>query len=176
MDLVRSEAPWLLPCYGEAVDRIHAAGFAAVVENEIGGCIFSHPGEVMAFFRLLDRKGRVQFTYDVQNLWEMGTAPSLAAYRALQPVIGYLHVKGGRAGPDGKLAWRSPLETASWPVAEIVLASWPVAEIVLAAVADGVSPCICLNPSHGATARGEDHEDYTLRDLAYLRGLIGTAS
>lgn len=115
-------------------------------------------------FRNLNRGDRARFTYDVQNLWEMGTAPTLAVYHALQPVIGYLHVKGGRAGPDGGFAWRSPLRTASWPVAQIVRA----------AIADGVSPCICLNPSHGAVAPCDVFEDYTMQDLAQLHQIMGT--
>lgn len=158
--MIVAEHPWLHALYGEAVDRIHAAGFEAVIENETGGCIFSTAHEVTAFFAALGRPERVRFTWDVQNLWEMGTFPSLAVYHSLRPVIGYYHVKGGRAEPGSPaLVWRSPLETASWPVVEITRA----------VLADRVSPVICLNPSHGRTAPGEVRTDDTLRDLTFLR-------
>jgi hypothetical protein len=57
------------------------------------------------------------------------------------------------------LKWRSSLADASWPVAEITRR---VAE-------DGVSPVICLNPSHGASKPGYDYADIVARDIAYLR-------
>ena len=59
----------------------------------------------------------VSFTWDVQNLWQMGQFPSLAIYRAMRPLIRYFHVKGGICTePGGKLAYGSSLEDASWPV------------------------------------------------------------
>lgn len=158
--LISRDYPWLVEIYGEAADRIHAAGFQAVIENETDGCIFSKPPEIVAFFEAMALPDRIRFTWDVQNLWQMGTFPTIEVYRALQPYIGYFHVKGGRSGKTGSaLAWRSPLGTASWPVVEITRA----------VLADGVSPVICLNPSHGKISAGEDDEDYTLRDLAFLR-------
>jgi hypothetical protein len=61
-----------------------------------------------------------------------------------------------------ELTWRSSLEDASWPVADITR---QVAE-------DGVSPVICLNPSHGAAKPEYDYSDIVARDIAYTRDLL----
>ena len=157
---LQREHPWLLRIYAEAVTRIHAAGFEAVIENECGGCIFSTPSEVVSFFTALGRTDQVRFIWDVQNLWQMGVFPTMAVYRQLAPFIGFYHVKGGRCGPDSPaLIWRAPLENASWPVLEITRA----------VIAEGLSPVICINPSHGQPAPGENRDNYTARDLAFLR-------
>jgi sugar phosphate isomerase/epimerase len=60
--------PWLIQQYQEAIDRIASAGYQVTIENETGTCILSDPTEVNDFFTLLDRRGRVSFTWDVQNL------------------------------------------------------------------------------------------------------------
>ena len=157
---VASQHPWLLPAYAEAVDRIRAAGLTTVIENESAGSLFVHPREIADFFDALGRRDQVALTWDVQNLWQLGTFPTLDVYRQLRPYIGYLHLKGGVAGADGRtLKWRSTLEAASWPVLEIVRA----------AIADGVSPVICLNPSHGEISPDHPIADATARDLAFLR-------
>ena len=157
---LRAEHPWLIPMMGEAVDRIHAAGFQATIENECGRCIFSTPTEVVEFFAALDRPGCVSFTWDVQNMWEVGAFPTLEVYQRLQPLIGFYHVKGGQHdGTSTRLRWRTALEDASWPVLEITRQ----------VVADGVSPVICLNPPHGQPKPGYAWEDITRRDLAFLR-------
>jgi hypothetical protein len=157
---LRESHPWLIPLYGEAVDRLHAAGFHVTIENEAGNCIFGSPEEIVAFFEELRRPGRVSFTWDVQNLWEVGAFPSLEVYRRLRGVIGGYHVKGGRHDGSGtRMRWRSSLEDASWPVVEITRQ----------VVADGVCPVICLNPSHGAPKDGYDYADITKRDLDFLR-------
>ncbi len=151
---------WLIPHYQEAVDHIAAAGYQTTIENETGKCIFSNPTEVNEFFARLDRKGHACFTWDVQNMWELGTFPSLEVYRQLKDLIGFYHVKGGQFdGESSKLRWRSALADASWPVAEITQQ----------VVNDECSPVICLNPSHGALKEGYDYSDVTQRDIYFLR-------
>jgi len=159
-DYLTAEHPWLVSLYGEAVDRIHDAGFAATIENEVHGCIFSTPDEVIAFFDALGRRDKCCLTWDVQNLWQMGTFPSLEVYERLRPLIGYYHLKGGRAEQEGgDLVWAASLEDASWPVLEITGA----------VIRDGVSPAICLNPSHGERPDGYDGTSVWQQDLAFLR-------
>jgi len=159
---IAAEQPWVFDAYREAAERIAAAGFETTIENEIGGCIFSRPEEVVAFFDALGRPDRTCFTWDVQNLWQMGTFPSVEVYEALQPVTGYVHVKGGIAGADGGLEFRSTLRDASWPVEEIVGR----------VAASGVSPVVCLNWPHGGTRPGRENEDIIAEDLAYVRELL----
>ena len=96
----------------------------------------------------------------------MGTFPTLEVYRRLRPLIAMVHVKGGAAEapaapgqPDGPLKWRTALADASWPVLDILRA----------VVADGVSPVICLNPSHGERKTGYDYTDVVGRDIEFLR-------
>jgi hypothetical protein len=119
------------------------------------------PRDVRAFFAELGPEAGVSYTWDVQNMWQAGTFPSLAVYAAVRPYLNYLHLKGGLAeGPERRLAFSAPLEEASWPVLEIVRQ----------AIADRASPVICLNPSHGerrprAAAGPSDVE----RDIAFLR-------
>jgi len=160
---LRREHPWLLDLYREAIETITDAGFEVTVENEVGGCILSRPAEVAGFFDALGRPHPACFTYDVQNLWQMGTVPTMEVYEELRPLIGYLHLKGGIAESGGTaLKWRSTLEDASWPVADIVRA----------VVRDGVSPVICLNWPHGAPKPDYDYEGLVERDLCYLRRII----
>ena len=153
---------WVFEVYREAADRISDAGFGVVIENEVRGCLFSSPQEILSFFSLLQRPDAVSLIWDVQNLWQMGTFPTLDVYRMLKPLIGMIHVKGGRAEmPGGPLVWKANLADASWPVVPILKA----------AVADGVSPVICLNPSHGE--RTEGYTEDTEGNLRYLRTEIG---
>ena len=154
------EHPWLIPMYREAVDRICEAGFVPTIENEILDCIWSCPNEIVSFFEQLDRPNKVSFTWDVQNLWEAGTFPTLEVYETLKPLIGYYHLKGGQCEEaGGKLKWASSLEDASWDVVGITSR----------AVADGLSEVICLNPSHGERKDGYDYEAVIKRDLDFLR-------
>jgi sugar phosphate isomerase/epimerase len=135
--------PWVVEVYQDAVDRLTAAGQRSVIENEVGGCLFATPAEIVSFFTALGRSERARLIWDVQNLWQLGTFPTLEVYHALKPYIGMIHLKGGRAEvPGGKLKWRAYLEDASWPVVPIVRQ----------VIADGVSPVICLNPSHGESS------------------------
>jgi sugar phosphate isomerase/epimerase len=157
------EHAWLIDMYREAIDRISAAGFEVTIENECNGCIFAAPEEIMDFFAVLDRADHVYFTYDVQNLWQMGTFPTMEVYRKLAPLIGFYHVKGGQIGEEGdSLVWKSGLEDASWPVAELTRQ----------VIADGNSPVICINPSHGKEKPGYRYEDMYKRDLDYLNAII----
>jgi sugar phosphate isomerase/epimerase len=160
-DYIAEQHPWVIPVYREAIDRFHNAGFQVVIENEVRDSIFSHPQEVLDFFAALDRPGRVHLTWDITNLWEEGTYPSLDVYRQLKPLIALVHVKGGREEtPGGPLRWASRLEDATWPVLDIVDA----------VVRDGVSPVICLNPSHGArTATSAASFDDFYQNILFLR-------
>ncbi|TVY10445.1 TIM barrel protein [Paenibacillus cremeus] len=163
MTYIRQQAPWLIPMYQEAIDRIAAAGFQTTIENECRDCILATPTEVTSFFQALARPGKVHFTYDVQNLWEMGTFPTLEVYRTLKPLIGYLHLKGGRTGAEGeRMVWKSSLQDASWPVAAMV------AE----AVRDQVSPVLCLNASHGKELADVSYEHIVEQDLSFTQSLV----
>jgi sugar phosphate isomerase/epimerase len=166
-------APWVWAAYRDAVDALAAAGLAATIENEPDS-VLANPAATGAFFAKLDRPG-IGFTWDIQNMWQAGTWPSVDVYRTLRPLTDYVHLKGGRCrdGEPGPLAFRCPLDEAAWPVREIVAA----------VLADGASPVICLNPSHGAIADGyslarlagtpELTRAEALRDVAFLRATFG---
>lgn len=157
---VRDDQAWLLDQYREAIDRLSEAGQRVTIENECHDCLLSNPEETHAFFDAIDRGDRVSFTWDVQNMWQMGTFPTLAVYEELKPLIAYYHVKGGQSeSPGGPLKWRSGLADASWPVREITAR----------VVADGVSPVICLNASHGERREGVDYAGGVEEDMRYLR-------
>lgn len=157
---IEQNHPWLLPMYREAIDAIHDAGFAVTIENESRDNLLASPIEITRFFNQLDRKGKVSFTYDVQNLWMMGTYPTLGVYRQLSDYIGYFHLKGGQSSqPGSALEWRSALDDATWPVKEITQQ----------VVNDGVSPVICLNLGHGKHKENYSHEDLVERDLNFIR-------
>lgn len=161
-EYIRAEHPWVIPMYREAVDQIAAAGFRATIENEVKENLFTTPQEIVRFFEALDRSGRTTFTFDVQNLWLMGTFPTMDVYRELAPLIGYYHLKGGLADESGvKLKWKSGLWDASWPVAEMTR------EVVR-------SQCeaICLNPSHGEDKPGYDYAGIHRRNVEFLQSAI----
>lgn len=132
-----------------------------MIENEIAHSIFSTPREIREFFSALGMREKVSFTWDIANLWQMGTFPTLEVYAQLKEVIGYVHVKGGMRGDDNSFSWASTLKDASWPVFEIMQA----------VVRDGVSPVICLNPPHGGPKPGYDCNNITQRDLEFLKGI-----
>lgn len=160
---LKADAPWLLDYYGQAIARIADAGFAPVIENETNGCIFSKPSEVTAFFSEVAHAQRASFVWDVQNMWEMGTFPTIEAYRELRELIGYFHLKGGRAAPGTRvMTWRSSLEQADWPVEDIT------AEVL----ADRKSAVICLNPPHGSVAPDDRPCSVTATDIDFLRGMF----
>ena len=149
-----------LRMYGDAVHRLYRVGFPVTIENAVGNNILSTPAEVVDFFAGLNCKGEVGFTWDVQNLWQMGTYPTMEVYRRLKGVIRYYHLKGRQHGPDSlTLRWRTSLEDASWPVVEITRQ----------VVADGVSPVICLNPPHGEPKEGYNYSNLAKRDLDLVR-------
>jgi hypothetical protein len=158
--LVRKEHPWLITLFREAIDRIASAGFRAIIENERTPCILATPDETLDFFAALDRRDAVHFTWDPQNMWELGAFPTVEVYRKLAGITRYVHFKGGRLGDDGRsLRWASSLEDSSYAVADIARA----------VVRDGTSPVLCLNPPHGAKLEGYDYSNLTQRDLAFLR-------
>ena len=150
--------PWLVDLYRDAVDGIHEAGYRAVIENEVGGALLATPAEITGFFSALDRASSAGLVWDIQNLWQMGTFPTLHVYETIGPLISMIHLKGGRSEtPGGALKWRSDLADASWPVVPIVRR----------VIEDGRSPVICLNPSHGLSP-----PDFTFdpkRDIDFLR-------
>lgn len=159
---IERECPWLIGLYQTAIDRLSAAGFQTVIENETDSLLAS-PEEIIDFFAKLDRPGQVYFTYDVQNLWQMGTYPSLDVYRRLKPMMNFFHVKGGIEDPETRgLQWKSSIEDATWPVEELTRQ----------VVRDGISPVICLNPSHGAAKPDYDYSDVFRKDLEYMKSLV----
>lgn len=161
LDVVERDHPWTIGVYREMVDSIAASGRRVLIENETGNVILNHPDSILRFFELLDRSGQARYTWDVQNLWQTGVFPTMDVYRQLRPVIGCLHLKGGRAEEDGRtLVYASSLEDASWPVVDLVGS----------AVREGVAPFLCLNPSHGQRPPGYPGLWETTRsDVAFLR-------
>jgi sugar phosphate isomerase/epimerase len=163
---VQRRHPWLIGEYQAAIDRIANAGFMATIENETYGCILGSPGEVCRLFQLINRPGKVMFTWDVQNMWQAGTWPTPAHYQTLRDICHYVHLKGGQCDkPGDALQWRSALEDASFDVPTIVRD----------VVASGRVPVLCLNPPHGAVKPGYDYANLVQRDLRYLRRLIARA-
>lgn len=154
--------PWVLDVYREGIDAITDSGFAAVIENEARGCILAATDDFTTFFERLDREGRVHLTWDVHNQWAAaGRLPRIGDYEQLRPILGYVHLKGGRANADG--------ETLGENVA-LEETSYDVAGIATRVQQDGVSPVLCLNaPGHGTYIDGYDYAAVTTRDLAYLR-------
>ena len=172
IEYLHTNHPWLIPLYVEVIDYLHETycpefkngqDFKVTIENEVGNCIFSTTEEIIDFFEVLDRRKRVSLTWDVQNLWQMGTYPTIDVYDKLKDLIGYYHLKGGQKGDGGiELRWRSSLEDASWPVVEITRQI----------VKDNVSQVICLNPSHGKAKTGYDYNNMPKRDLDFIRKTI----
>lgn len=164
-DRVAGDAPslwqdysWILVLLREAVDAAAAQGQPVTLENEWDRSILRDPEAVEDFFEALDRKDRVVFTWDIQNMWQQGPFPSLESYRRLRPYLGLIHLKGGEAAPGtDRLTWSCGLRPASWPVREIVGA----------ALADGAAAVYCLNSSHGRPGLREASP--WRDDLAYLR-------
>ena len=153
--------PWVVSVYQDAVDAIHDAGYDAVIENEVHDCLFATPAEILSFFSALDRKSQTGLIWDIQNLWQMGTFPTLDVYEILKPLIRMIHLKGGRADVSGgALKWGSHLEDASWPVLSIVRR----------VIEDRKSPVVCLNPSHGQSPPG--FRSNPQKDIEFLRNAI----
>ncbi len=164
---VEQRHPWLIAAYQQAIDRIADAGFMATIENEVRGCILSSPAEVQRLFALINRPGRVMFTWDAQNMWQAGTFPTVAVYEQLRDLTGYVHLKGGQSvTTGGPLAWRCALEDAGYDVPALVQH----------AVASGRVAVICLNPPHGQPKPGYDYTNLLERDLRYVRQLIQNAT
>jgi hypothetical protein len=146
---LKNEHPWVAQVYREAAQRIVDAGFTPTMENEVHDCFLADPRDFVEFVDWVQPPDRFRITWDIQNAWQMGAFPTLEAYRTLRPLIGYVHTKGGRAADDDptRLEWNVGLDAASWPVVEIIQA----------VVDDGVSPVICLNPSHGKWREDYDY-------------------
>ncbi len=167
MNIVERDFPWTFGVYREMVDRIVGSGRRALVENEVNGVIFNRPEGILRFFERLERPGKVHYTWDAQNLWQEGVFPTMEVYQQLKPIIGCLHLKGGRTEGDGKtLVHASTLEEASWPVLDIVRS----------AVADSVSPYLCINPCHGKKPPGYNTWEIAKSDIAFLRKIIPSDS
>jgi hypothetical protein len=162
-DYLQKHHTWVIPIYREAIDRIAEAGFMVTLENEVKENLFTTSEEIVQFFHALDRRDRCTFTFDVQNLWLMGTFPTMDVYRQLAPLIGYYHLKGGLADETGiKLKYKSGLADASWPVAEMTQAL----------IDDGRCQAICLNPSHGEDKPGYDYSQINKQNVEFLKSMI----
>lgn len=156
------DAPWIVKLYRDVIDGFIAGGTECFIENEVHACILSTPDDVLELFKVLGYQTGLKFTWDTQNMWQAGSYPTMDAYMRMKPLIGFVHVKGGRSEvPGGPLVWRSSLADASWPVKQIVSR----------VCQDGVSPVICINPSHGTSAGGA-YVDYCEDDINYLRSAI----
>jgi len=159
MKRVLVQYSWVAAAYDEIIGRINTEGYDVVLENEAHDCIITSPEDVRDLFAALNPDYRVRYTWDVQNMWQMSTPPSLEVLDKLLPLLGMLHLKGGRAGSDGTLKDASSLADASWPVADIVRA----------AIESGRIEVICINPSHGTEAAGFDGWAVARDDLRFLR-------
>jgi len=146
---LKRDHPWVAEVYREAAQRIVDAGFLPTLENEVNDCFLAQPHDFVDFVDWVQPPEQFSITWDIQNAWQMGAFPSLEAYRTLRPLIGYVHTKGGRAAEEDPtlLKWNVGLDAASWPVVEIIQA----------VVDDGVSPVVCLNPSHGTWRADYDY-------------------
>ncbi len=155
--------PWIGAVFADWCGRIRAAGSAPIIENEAHGCLLAEPADFHAFADAIGRDAGASFILDAQNLWQCrGTAPSVRMVRDLAPLLGGLHLKGGRAGADGRLDEASSLADATWPVLDVVRAALDL----------GVLRSLCLNPSHGRRPPGYDGGEITLRDIIFLRAHI----
>lgn len=146
---LRAEYPWVADVYREAIDRILQAGFTPTMENEADACFLVKPTDFLDFLDWVQPPPEFRLTWDIQNAWKLGSYPTLEGFRALEPHIGYVHLKGGAAEPEAP-------ETLRWNVG-LESATWPLLEITQAVVESDVSPVICLNPSHGAYRDGYDY-------------------
>jgi sugar phosphate isomerase/epimerase len=168
---LEQHAPWVYDAYDDAIERIAGAGVLVTIENE-PNTILSNPQETVGFFDRLRSRNRVGFTWDIQNMWQSGSYPTVEAYHVLRPVINYVHTKGGQGAYEDPelLTFRSTLETATWPVREIL-------KEILEHDSNSV---ICINTSHGKVAAGapplersERGRMEALRDMAFLRDTFG---
>ena len=163
LDYLRGDYPWLISFYREAIERLSGAGLGVTIENECHDNILSSPTEIVDFFDELNLGEAVNLTWDVANLWQMGTFPTMEVYQQLQPLISYFHLKGGQSDSGAsELRWKSSLEDASWPVKKITQ------QVVL----DGSSHVLCLNPSHGTKKDGYNYDNMTIRDLNFVREIL----
>jgi hypothetical protein len=167
VDRLIADHGWVFDLFRDAVKRIEAAGAHATIENEAWKCVLSRPREFTQFFSQLDMGSSVNLTWDVQNQWATGVFPDIAMLDAVEPLVAYYHVKGGRhVDSSRKLRWNVALEDATWPVAEITR---EVAKRKL-------SPVICLNPAqHGEDKPDYDYAGIVARDIAFMRTIEGVS-
>lgn len=155
--------PWLIPMYRRAVERINAGGYTATIENDANGCIWSRPEEITGFFNALDCAGRVFLTFDIQNLWQMGTYPTMEVFDILEDITGYFHLKGSLPEiSGGDTVYACSLEDCRWDVIGITRK----------ALLGKSKSYICLNPVKGKRLEGLCYEDIARADLDYLRNQI----
>lgn len=157
---IRKHHAWLIPMYKEAIDKINQAGYKATIENEAKGSIFSKPEEILGFYKALNCPDKVHFTFDIQNLWQVGTYPSEEVCEMLMDITGYFHLKGSQSLVEGGHTYfGSTLEDSSWPVAEMTKKF----------IKGGKGVVLCLNPIKGEKKDGYNYDGITKRDLDYLR-------
>jgi hypothetical protein len=157
--------PWIAWAYSDLVRRITDAGCLACLENEAEHCALRAPEDVTVFFdalRPLIGSLKCDFVWDVQNMWQMGTPPTLEVYCQLAGGLRLMHLKGGRSGSAGTLVEATSLRNASWPVRAILEA----------AQRDGSLEVICLNPSHGRRPPAYDPWATLRDDVAYVREIL----
>lgn len=160
---LQDSCPWIFDQFKKAIDQINAAGFEAVIENEVHHCVFSTPDEMVIFFEIINKTEQVGLIWDIGNQWQMGSFPTLDDYQKLKHLIKYVHLKGGMANKgDDTLTWAGALEHTPWPVIGLV-------EQV---IKDNLSPVICLNPPHGNVKTGYDMNNLVKRDIDFLRASI----
>lgn len=155
--------PWLSEAYNDLVNKVLAAGYQPLIENEAERCIIARPADALALFKEAKLHGKAGFIWDIQNMWQMGHFPYAATVEQLMPILAALHLKGGIADKDGNLAEASSLR----------LATWPVTSIVSAAVSAVKTPVISLNPSHGRRLEGYDVWEVACDDVAFLKENFG---
>ena len=153
----------ILSAYRDWCQQLLAAGVEVVIENEIGNSIGRDPQLIMSFLENLGIGNKVRYIWDIANQWQEGRFPSTADYHILRPVIGIIHVKGGRwNNPQEKTyAWKSMLDNSDWPVTELC-----------ALAIENNVPAICINPPHGTAP---ENWSYDLNsDISFLQNLTIT--
>ncbi|UYO00218.1 MAG: TIM barrel protein [Devosia sp.] len=151
--------PWMAAAYADLSKRIADAGFRPLAENEAHHCVVATPRDAVDFIAACDADADLGFIWDVQNMWQVGTFPTVADVGLLMPVLAGLHLKGGVADEHGRLARASNLQSATWPVREIVRA----------VIDTGLVDVVCLNPSHGAKEADFDVFAVAVQDATFLR-------
>ena len=153
----------ILSAYRDWCQSLLATGVEVVIENEIGESIGRDPQLIVTFLENLGFGDKVRYIWDIANQWQEGRFPSVTDYQTLRPVIGMIHVKGGRWNnpQEKKYAWKSMLGDSDWPVTELCAL----------AIENNIS-AICINPPHGATPKNWAYDLNS--DIAFLQNLTVT--